>query len=66
MDQTLNDPEIEQIMVQFYDNEIAFDLKGFMTQPTMFQRESEGGGSTVLERPTANKPASDYIKPKTQ
>ena len=31
MDETLNDPDIEQIMVQFFDNEIGFDVKGFMT-----------------------------------
>ena len=31
MDQTLSNPEIEELMVQFYDQNIGFDIKGYMT-----------------------------------
>ena len=58
MDQTLSNPEIEELMVQFYDQNIGFDIKGYMTQPS----RSASGGTPVLD----SKPASDFIKPKTQ
>ena len=58
MDQTLSNPEIEELMVQFYDQNIGFDIQGYMTQPTRLA----SGVTPVMD----SKPASDYIKPKTQ
>ena len=50
-------------MVNFYDNEVGFDIKSFMTQPSMYQAQPEksggGAGGAVLERPN---PALNYLK----